>query len=133
MDKKKTKIVIFKGYWTISDVKKNSNALFVYGDNDVHIGKGGQAIIRDLPNTIGIPTKKYPSNKPSSFYTDSEYISNIVRITDAINKIIDRSIKYKYVVLPEDGFGTGLAQLPTKAPRTFAFLVNAIEDLKKII
>lgn len=39
---------------------------------------GGQAIIRGLPNTIGIPTKKYPSNLKSSFYTDDEYARKIL-------------------------------------------------------
>lgn len=128
-----SKIKIFNGYWTVADVKKHTNALFVYGDNDIHRGKGGQAIIRDLPNTVGIPTKKYPSNHPSSFYTDQEYVKNLIKISNAINNIIDKSINYKYVVLPEDGFGTGLAQLPTKAPKTFSFLVEAIDNLKQIL
>ncbi|AUL79482.3 hypothetical protein QJ857_gp0677 [Tupanvirus soda lake] len=129
----KSKIVIFDGYWTVADVKKFPNALFVYGDNNVQKGKGGQAIIRDLPNTIGIPTKKYPSNHPTSFYTDYEFDDNIKRINNAINAIIQKAETYKYVVLPRDGFGTGLAQLPTKAPQTYSYLVKAIEQLKKQI
>jgi hypothetical protein len=128
-----TKIVTFKGFWTINDVKKYSDALFVYGDNNVKFGKGGQAIIRELPNTIGIPTKKYPSNNPSSFYSDNDYITNIIRICQAIINIIVLSSKYKYVVLPEDGFGTGFAKLPQVAPKTYKFLLNAIDDLQKII
>ncbi|AKI80171.1 hypothetical protein QJ850_gp528 [Acanthamoeba polyphaga mimivirus] len=129
----KSKIVIFKGYWTENDVKKNLDALFVYGDNDAKIGKGGQAIIRDLPNTIGIPTKKYPTNHSSSFYTDKEYYDNIFKIDQAINQLIDVSQKYRLIVLPEDGFGTGLAQLPKKAPLTYKYLVEQINNLQKII
>lgn len=52
---------IFEGYWTVNDARSNKNSLFVYGDNDIKKGKKGQAIIRDEPNAIGIPTKKYPS------------------------------------------------------------------------
>lgn len=128
-----SKIIIFKGYWSIDDVQKYPHALFVYGDNNVHKGKEGQAIIRDLPNSIGIPTKKYPSNHPSAFYSDSEYQENVKQITRAINNIIKESVHYKYVVLPEDGFGTGLAQLPQKAPLTYKFLLDSIDFLKKQI
>ena len=126
----KSKIKIFKGYWTENDVTDNPDWLFVYGDNDVGMGKGGQAIIRDLSNTIGIPTKKYPSYNPSSYYTDAEYKKNVAKIDYAIEKIIILSKKYKYVILPEDGFGTGLADLPKKAPKTFDYLVKAVDSLK---
>lgn len=128
-----SKIIIFKGYWSIEDVKKYPHALFVYGDNNIGQGRGGQAIIRDLPNTIGIPTKKYPSNHPNAFYNDNEYNDNTNRINNAIKTISEKSLNYKYVVFPEDGFGTGLAQLPTKAPKTNAFLVDKINQLKNLI
>ena len=133
MSKNHSKIIIFKGYWSVADVKKYPHALFVFGDNNLGLGKGGQAIIRGLPNAIGIPTKKYPNDHPNSFYTDREYGDNTARISAAIDKIIDLSALYKYVVLPADGFGTGLAQLPIKAPKTYAYLVKAIQNLKNII
>ena len=133
MSQKSSKIIIFDGFWKVSDVEKYPNALFIYGDNDAGIGKKGQAVIRGLPNTAGIPTKKYPSNHPKSFYTDEEYLINKQRIRNAINNIIERSMDYKYVVLPEDGFGTGLAKLPTMASKTYQFLVKEIEKLKTLI
>ena len=64
--------MIFKGFWTLEDVASKPDYLLIYGDNDVKRGHGGQAIIRDLPNTAGIPTKKYPNNNPASFYTDTD-------------------------------------------------------------
>lgn len=130
---KQGKIVIFDGFWTIADVKKYPHALFIYGDNNARIGKGGQAIIRDLVNTIGIPTKKYPSNHPESFYTDNDYDDNITRISKAIDDIVQLSATYKYVVLPKDGFGTGFAKLHIKAPKTYAFLVESVEKLKTLV
>ena len=128
-----SKVVVFKGFWTVEDVQKNPHALFIFGDNNIGRGKGGQAIIRGLPNAIGIPTKKYPSNDPESFYTDAEYNENITKINTAINIIVGLSTSYKYIVLPEDGLGTGLADLPRKAPNTYKYLVNAINNLRKII
>lgn len=128
-----SKIIIFKGWWSREDVTNYPHALFVYGDNNVRKGVGGQAIIRNLPNTIGIPTKKYPSNNPNSFYSDREYLDNKRRIDSAIKSIISLSANYKYVVLPEDGFGTGLAELPTRAPRTYEYLLKSIEYLKETI
>jgi len=125
-------IKIFKGYWTINDVKKMSDYLFVFGDNDIKLGKGGQAIIRDEPNTIGIPTKKYPNNKSNSFYYDTEYEQNIIKIDRAINNIIKKSQNYKGIVLPEDGFGTGLSKLHINAPKTLAYINQQIEQLKQL-
>ena len=95
-----SKIMTFDGYWTIEYVRDHPSALFVYGDNDVGVGKGGQAIIRDLPNTAGIPTKKYPANYTDSYYTDNQYYENTTKIVNAINKIIQLSKLYKHVVLP---------------------------------
>jgi hypothetical protein len=40
-------------------------------------GKKVQAIIRDEPNTFGIPTKKKPYLSPCSYYSDQEYNENI--------------------------------------------------------
>ena len=128
-----SKITYFKGFWDRSDVETNPDWLFIYGDNNIGQGLGGQAIIRGLSNTLGIPTKKYPNNAYKSFYTDLEYSDNIERIQKAISKIIQVEYKYKFIVLPENGLGTGLAQLPTKAPKTYSYLVNAIEKMKKII
>ena len=130
---KRNKVVIFDDFWTVEDVKRYPYALFVYGDNDVKQGKGGQAIIRDLPNTIGIPTKKYPNNRPISFYTEGEYDQNIKKIDQAIANIIKEATKYRYVVFPENGFGTGLARLPDKAPKTLDYLMKQVQLLKEKI
>ncbi len=50
------------------------NSIFVFGDNTLRKGKGGAASLRDLPNTYGFITKKYPDNKDSSFYKLDEYL-----------------------------------------------------------
>jgi hypothetical protein len=128
------KCVIFKGWWTVKDVQTYYTSLFVYGDNNVSKGCGGQAIIRHQPNTIGIPTKKYPSNAKGSFYTDIEYEDNCKRIDTAIATIMKlmTSGSYTQIILPEDGLGTGLAMLPTVAPKTYAYLLQQLQQIKDL-
>ena len=119
---------IFEGYWTVDDLRCNKNSLFVYGYNDIKKGKKGQAIIRDEPNAIGIPTKKYPSLYNHSFYTDTEFELNKKKIDNAIELLLEKSINYDYIVFPKDGLGTGLAKMDTKAPKTFAYLSERIRE-----
>lgn len=129
-------VAYFDGYWTVETTCYARNYLFLYGDNDIHRGKGGQAVIRDMPNTYGIPTKKLPNNHPNSFYTDEEYDENVQKIKaafDAVKRIMHTSTIYEGIMLPKDGFGTGLAQLNTRAPRTFQYLCEQVDELVKFM
>ena len=125
-------VIIFKGFWTFKDVQENPTSLFIFGDNDVSKGKGGQAVIRDEPNALGIPTKKLPNMHQNSFYQDSELKDNKEKINISIHKILKEVMKhnYKYIVFPEGGLGTGLSKLPEKAPLTYQYLDNKINALK---
>jgi len=117
--------------WSVSLVRENPDHLFIFGDNDIKKGKKGQAIIRDEPNALGIPTKKFPSYSEKAYYSDFELEQNIKNIDKAIELIILELPKYKKLVLPTDGFGTGLADLQNKAPNTFIYLNNKIKELFK--
>lgn len=121
--------IIYFDHWKISDVRTRPDHLFIFGDNDIECGKGGQAIIRDEPNAMGIPTKKYPTMRNNAFYSDNEYEDNQKKIDNAIELILNALSKYKVLVLPKDGFGTGLAKLPEKAPKTFQYLEKRVDDL----
>jgi hypothetical protein len=125
------KIIIQNKFYTIPDVRKHSDYLYIFGDNDVGIGKGGQAIIRDETNAIGIPTKKEPNNRESAFYTDLELEENKKKIHLAIMKVLKEFMKSKYttLVIPGGGLGTGLSRLPEKAPKTFKYLEDKIKNL----
>lgn len=135
MTKQQIKIIIFEGYWKIGDVQRNTDHLFIFGDNNLKIGKGGQAIIRDEWNTAGIPTKKVPRHYLGAYYNDSDYEDNCYRIDKAIANIRKRLIteRFKAIVFPEDGLGTGLAKLPKKAPLTYKYLIKEIDKLMKDI
>lgn len=127
------KVEFFKGYWTPEIVQKNKQYMFIYGDNDKHFGKKGQAIIRNEINAFGIPTKKYPSFNLNSYYTDDEFERNKLNINEAIDNIKTHLFLYEGIILPEDGLGTGLADLPNKAPRTYLYLQEQIKSLKLFV
>jgi len=113
-------------------VKANPNTLFLFGDNDIRTGLGGQAKeMRGEPNTIGISTKKLPSNEDSAFKTDSEYDNNKFIITNDVNRAIKaaKSGRFNKVVIPP--IGVGLAKLEEKAPMTYAFLQKELDRLEK--
>ena len=114
--------------YSVSLLRKNPDKVFIFGDNLKGYGKGGQAIIRDEPNAIGIPTKKAPSMNPGSFFTDVEYAANKQAIDQAFTKIP----RGKTIVVPKDNIGTGKAQLKQKAPKTWLYLQEKLKELKKL-
>lgn len=117
-------------YWdhiVREDLRNNLDKVFLFGDNLIGKGYGGQAReMRDEPNAIGIPTKKLPSSGPYSFFVDREFDINKHYIDESFSKIP----KGKIVVIASAGLGTGLAQLDVKAPRTYAYLMECIRNLE---
>jgi len=124
-------LYIFKGFWNISDTYVMENYLFIFGDNDIRKGRGGQAVIRNQPNAFGITTKKLPNNITSSFFTDNEYGLNCKKIDNDIIKISNalETGKYKGIVISENQLGTGLAKLHLTAPKTFNYLQIQVKKL----
>lgn len=124
-------VQIWSGRWTELDVMKRPKWLFLFGDNVVSSGKRGQAVIRDCSNSFGIVTKKYPSLKDDAFLNDDELVQNQMIINICINSLYEiiKSKKYDVLVVPENGFGTGLAKLPSKAPKTFDYLKHQLNSL----
>ena len=108
--------------FSIEDCNANPNSIYIFGNNLQAWGKGGQAIIRDCPNTFGIPTKRLPSMNEDSFFNDEfdEY--------EAVKSAIEKLIILKYTrkdtvfVFPEDGLGTGLAKMNIKSPKLFKYM-----------
>lgn len=120
-----TKIEI-RDHITRTDVRAEKDKIFLFGDNLAGKGYGGQAKeMRGEVNSVGIPTKKAPSNDPKSFFTDQEFDSNKKAIDEAFQKIPPG----KTIVIPKAGLGTGLAQLQEKAPKTFAYLNEKLTNI----
>ena len=60
-----------------------------------------------------------------SFFSDQQFEYNKIDIDTAFNLIPDNVT----VIIPSDGLGTGLAQLPTRAPKTYQYILKKIKEL----
>jgi hypothetical protein len=118
---------------TRADLRANPDTYFVFGDNLARRGLGGQAKeMRGEPNAIGVPTKHGPYMTSEAYFIDSDLDNAQVR--GAINEAFD-SIEIALahghdVVIPTAGLGTGLAQLPQRAPRIHAYIDAHIKRLE---
>ena len=112
-------------------VRANRDRIFLFGDNLVGQGFGGQAAaMRGEPNCVGIPTKKFPSGRDDAFFTDLEFEQNKAAIDHAFEVLFHRISKAEQIiVIPADGLGTGRAQLESRAPLTFAYLQKCLKAL----
>ena len=114
-------------------VRANPDKIFLFGDNLLGRGYGGQAAaMRGAPNAIGIPTKKKPFNQTDAFFTDAEFEQNKAAIDSAFGQLVGLNDGTE-IVIPSAGLGTGLAKLPYIAPRTFEYLESKLAGLKKLI
>ena len=112
---------------TVEMCREHPDAIFVFGDNMKHVGKAagaGQAVIRDEPNAVGIPTKVAPANKPDCFFGDKDHEIQAVR--DALAVLWTRS-RGKTIVFPKDGIGTGRAKMKEKSPKAWARLNDILD------
>jgi triosephosphate isomerase len=112
------------------DLRRNPQVLYVFGDNVRRVGYGGQArAMRGEKNAVGVATK----------YSPAQCFGETPAETEAQNRIIDNDMKPLFehlkeggvVIWPADGIGTGLADLPNKAPDTFDYLQQKLAALLK--
>ena len=111
--------------YTNADVKANPDKIYVFGDNNKRTGTGGQAQIRNNENAFGISTKLAPNNTAAAFMSDNSLQENKDVIDSDIAAIKDDG---RQIVFPKDGFGTGLAKLKVKAPQTYAYLKQRLQE-----
>lgn len=111
------------------------NAIFLFGDNEIRRGKGGQAVIRDCPNAIGIRTKRYPTMDTDAFWNDDDdsFTAQCKMIDEDLSEVSDAIFNGKTVYAPVTNenisLGTGRARLSELAPRTYDYLVNCLKNL----
>ena len=112
-------------------VREYPDKIFLFGDNLLGRGYGGQAAaMRGEPNAIGIPTKKKPANHSDAYFTDTEFEQNKAAIDRAFVRLAGLKDGTE-IVIPSAGLGTGLAKLPDIAPRTFKYLESRLAGLEK--
>ena len=134
MNEMQNNIEEFKGFWTREQVAKQTDKVFLFGDNTndrlntKYIPSSTQAVIRGLSNAIGIDTKKDRATNNSSYFTDADFNIFKQQVDEAIQKAKNSG---KTIVIPADGIGTGKAMLKEKAPKLFGYLQQELDNLKK--
>lgn len=118
-------------FYTRDLLREYPDYLFVFGDNMDRKGYGGQALAcRGEPNAVGIPTKRSPTMADHAFFTDEDADVIIPVIENEFSKLFKHVANGKKVVWPEDGIGTGLAQLPERAPTIYAYIMKRLSELE---
>lgn len=117
----------FSRQFVIDDI--DADIVYVFGDNVKRRGRGGQAkACRGLPNTIGIRTKYAPGRRKKDYFGQDELTEKLYICEDIL--VLERVIaEGKFVVFPDDGIGTGMAELPTRAPAVAKYLERKLEEL----
>jgi len=126
------KVEIQKRWYGINDCLSNKHKLYVFGDNTIRTGHGGQASIRDIKNSIGIATKLLPSQSNNAYFSDQyeEYQIIVNDIEKMIKKFKEE--EYEVLVLPYDGLGTGLSKMPEKSPELFKWMNSLLSEIFNI-
>lgn len=128
-------------------VQNNRDHLFIFGDNLQRVGWGGQAAeMRGEWNCVGIATKHSITHSyPQDYFLskDLNEVETIINLEfDCLRSFIERSkvltkdsweaeSRFKYLVWPEDGIGTGLSRLPELCPEAMKFIEQQLEWVKK--
>jgi hypothetical protein len=127
--------VLFMSSITREFVRSHQTWFFVFGDNLVKKGLGGQAReMRGEPNAVGIATKRSPSMNSDAFFSDSDIHNVIVMdaIKDSFRILESHLLSGGVVVIHKNGVGGGLANLPVNAPLIDKFIKSSIERLANI-
>lgn len=105
-------------------VQAEPEARFVFGDNNLRVGMGGQAgAMRGEPNAIGVVTKRAPDMLASSFFSDDERL-DARNLDRDLAKIDAALLEGRTIYVATDGIGTGYSQLPQRAPKLYRRLVE---------
>lgn len=125
--------IVYAHRYTRAEIQANRDVLYVFGDNLLHRGFAGQASqARGEPNAVGIPTKWAPTTKPTGYFHDGNLEIAAREIDDAFRHLWRHLKDGGTIVLPADGLGTGLADLPRRAPAIHRHILWRIEQLKEL-
>lgn len=113
------------------DLRNNPNFLYLFGDNEQRAGYGGQAgQCRGEPNAVGVATKRSPSTAENAYWSDENYDHCTKVVLEDLDRALIHLQQGHIVVCPSDGLGTGLSELPKRAPRVLAFIEVELSHLR---
>ena len=112
-----------------ADLRANPDAIYVFGDNERRYGLGGQAAeMRGEINARGVATLEAPRR----FWRESDAERQCAVIDKDFAPIFAAARVGHTIVFPLDGIGTGLADLASRSPTTFAHLAKRVAELKAL-
>jgi len=117
------------------DLRRNPRVLYVFGDNVMRKGLGGQAAeMRFEPNGVGVATKYRPDLSPPAFFREDDRAIERQKtlIDDDMAPLFEHVKKGGIVVWPTRGIGTERADLQIKSPTTFDYLQSKFSALIKV-
>lgn len=95
------------------------HVLVVFGDNQQRIGYGGQAIIRDFPNAVGIATMRRCGEFMTGTLDDFDTVLRDIRNLEARIKLDAASVLFPITLAGDINIGTGIAALTRTAPHLY--------------
>jgi len=110
---------------SVEKCNQNPDKIYVFGDNLIGNGKGGQAIIRDCKNSFGIPTKRLPCTNTNCYFSDK--LDEELILMAKLNNLLELA-STKVIVFPTDGLGTGMADMYNKSPKLFKKMNKFIKE-----
>lgn len=122
-------------------MQENPRSLFIFGDNEVRKGLGGQAReMRGEPNAQGVRTKRYPLSEARAYWHDSTYPQNVIFIQEDIDRVkaclqsgLFDTLVFPGTDLDHINIGNGLADLPRNAPKTWEQLKWELKNLVEYV
>jgi hypothetical protein len=124
-------LLLVTGFYKVETMRAYPHVTFVFGDNCQRVGKGGQAIVRDEPNVLGVATKK----SGGEFFIDGD-IADMGQMCEDLIAVESLLLAGRKVGIPltDEGrisLGCGLAALPYHFPSAYAFLEAWLRRMTK--
>lgn len=127
-------ILRHSGWYSAELCRKFPEAIFVFGDNNLGFGKGGQAIIRSEPNAFGVPTKREPTMAADAFFEEGNK-EDMLSVLRAIEKLWEHIDNDKTIIIPvtstgDVSLGRERAELNKRAPTIYAAICTHVEEMQ---
>ena len=125
--------ILYSGWLSVPLCRAHIEKVFVFGDNLRRVGMGGQAVIRHMPNALGVATKRRPAMTASSFFEEGND-DDLDAVLDDLALVYDQLRSGKTVVIPvttsgEVSLGLERARLQTKAPSIYKTISTHVEEM----